>query len=257
MSLFIVPSRGVHSDTKFRYRDGCATYGEYNYLRPGLVPRLKRYRFEVALKLASSRFHRTGAIDMGCADGVLLPSLARYFPRVIGVDPTTKWLVVAQQLIDSEGLSSVSLIDNSALSMEALRARLNGEEFGVLFLLETIEHVAEQARPYESRVEFVRSLFGLLQPGSVIVLSMPKMVGAGFGLKYLVQSGLRMHHEKLTLSELANAVFRRNTDSLEPKWNGGHLGFNDVSLMTALRREFHVERSRNLGFSALVLLRER
>ncbi|HEY8795922.1 MAG TPA: methyltransferase domain-containing protein [Gemmatimonadaceae bacterium] len=255
--MFVLPSRVVFSDASFRYRDGCATYGDYNYLRPGLVPRLKRYRFEVALQLAAPRFHETGAIDMGCADGVLLPSLAKYFKRVAGIDRLARWLVVAQQLVDKEGLTSVRLLDNSKLTMNELKEALGGEGYGVLFLLETIEHVADAARPYESRVEFIRSLFTLLDPGGTIVLSMPKMVGAGFALKYLIQAGLRMHHEKLTTGELANAVFRRNTDSLEPRWSGGHLGFNDLSLLSALKREFRVVRRRNLVFSEVLLLEQR
>lgn len=252
--LFVMPPADVYTSEQYQYGQGHHTYTSYNYLGDGLIPRLKRSRFEVALALVRDRFGKADAIDFGCADGVFIPSLARYFPRVTAVDESEDSIRVAQHLVRRLDLDNVQLICNRGLSIDALRQELP-KPAGVLFLLETLEHVGEAARLYESKMEFLGSLFTLLDPDGVIVISIPKMVGLPFLVKYAVQNALGMHHERMDMRSILRAGLLKDTEALEPQWTGGHMGFNNAKLERELARTFEVVRKRDLGFSEFYVVR--
>src|SRR2546423_331631 len=84
MALFVLPPAEVFSDPSHAVHGGL--YSQYNYLRPGIIQKLKRGRFEKALQLARPYFGTGAALDFGCADGVFLPSLANYFEAVVWGD---------------------------------------------------------------------------------------------------------------------------------------------------------------------------
>jgi len=72
-SLFVKPDVSAFAaDPKAFYYKNYLTYSHYNYLRPGLVSKVKRRRLEVALEMARPWFGRAAALDIGCADGILL-----------------------------------------------------------------------------------------------------------------------------------------------------------------------------------------
>ena len=90
-------------------------------------------------------------------------------------------------------------------------------EYRVAFLLETLEHVGDPSRFYESKMEFLDGVFGLLQPRGRVVISVPKMVGISFLVQRATLRLLGMHREEIGRRNLFNAVVRRNTDALEPR----------------------------------------
>lgn len=239
MALFVLPPPEIFSDPSRAVHGGL--YSHYNYLRPGMIQKLKRRRFENALAMARP-YLRTGAaaIDFGCADGVFLPSLAKYFNVVAGVDAQPGFVQAAQSLVDAMVLPNVSLQCNQNMSFETLANRL-GRKFGVAFVLETLEHVGALPALYQSKADFVEQLFSLLEPGGLIVASVPRMVGVRFLVKHLIQLSTRAPTEKFGFANLMRASFFRNTSRLEPRWTGGHLGFNHLHLTEALRKRFDVQ----------------
>lgn len=255
-SLFVRPSSDVYTSASFDLGGGYGTYAQFNYLRPGLIPRLKRHRFEVALRLARPHFGLGPAIDFGCADGVLVPSLARFFARVTAFDTDEDVLRPARALVDALGLENVRVVNNKGMSLAEMREAA-GMPARVLFLLETLEHVGDTARLYPSKIEFVEGLFSLLDSEGVIVVSVPKMVGIPFLLKYGVQSALRLPHERQAFRQLLRSGFLKDTDELEPHWDGKHNGFNNAKLARSLEAAFDVTARHDMLFSEFFVLRQR
>jgi len=240
MKLFIRPPLEIFTDASRTYFGQFRSYSHYNYLRPGWIQTLKRSRFEKALVLSRPFLGGGAALDLGCADGILLPSLARYFDQVVGVDHDAASLSVAQALVDAIPLPNVRLISNDEMSFEALREKID-RPFRVAFVLETLEHVGSLPRLYQTKAEFVKSVFSLMEPRGVIIASVPRMVGLRFLIKYLIQTSLRIPTEKHKPEDLMRSSFLRDTSRIEPHWSGGHYGFNHLRLTEALRQQFQVE----------------
>lgn len=265
MRYFVRPAPGILESETECYIGPYRTYAHYNYLRPGPIAALKRRRFDIALSLARPWFHRTGAIDFGCADGVLLPSLARYFPRVAAIDNDPRVIPIARQVVEESRLESVDIINNAELPMAALRARLLGprgdREYGVMFLLETLEHVGPDLPAdedqYAYRVQFVQQLFTFLAPPARIIVSVPRMTGLGFLTRYVTQSTLGMAHERMPMADALRAGILGDTTSLEPHWTGGHLGFNDRKLERELKKAFTIVEEKRLPFSLVYTIERR
>lgn len=247
MSLFVLPSTDVYTDSSRGMYSACGSrsYSHYNYLRPGIIQKLKRGRFERALKLAKPYFHSGAALDIGCADGVFLPSLVEYFDRVVGVDSDAKHLDIAAALVSATSMPKVSLICNAGLSFDALRERV-GKGFRVAFVLETLEHVGSLPSLYETKADFVEGVLSLLEPDGIIVASVPRMVGVRFLIKYLIQVGFNIPTEKMGPGDLLRASFLNDTTRLEPRWSGTHIGFNHLLLTRALRARYDVQVSGTL-----------
>jgi SAM-dependent methyltransferase len=239
MALFILPPQEVLSDPSLSVHGGL--YSHYNYLRPGMIQKLKRGRFEKALTMARA-YLGTGAaaLDFGCADGVFLPSLAKYFNGVGGVDNEPGFIRAAQSLVDAMALPNVSLVCNKDTSFGTLANQL-GRKFGVAFVLETLEHVGALPALYQSKADFVEEVFSLVEPGGLIIASVPRMVGVRFLVKYLIQLSTRAPTENFGFGNLMRASFLRDTSRLEPRWIGGHLGFNHLLLTEALRKRFDIQ----------------
>lgn len=238
---FEVPPVEIYTSDEFgRYAEIYHTYSYYNYFRPGLISRIKRRRFDIALRLASDHLRGADVIDLGCADGPLLLTLAKNCKSVVAVDVSETFLGICRALISAMKLDNVVLINNDQMSFADLKAKLPQGQYKVAMLLETLEHVGRVEAMYESRVEFVKELFSLLDDDGVIVVSVPKMVGLGFLIKHLTQVLLRLKREQFTLRELISAGVLRNTDAFEHEWDGHHRGFNQLKLDRALRDNFEV-----------------
>jgi 2-polyprenyl-3-methyl-5-hydroxy-6-metoxy-1,4-benzoquinol methylase len=237
------------------YQGSYVSYSHYNYLRPGLLARLKAHRFEVALQLTTRFFGRGGAIDYGCADGIFLPSLARHFTQVAGIDNNPAMLRTALGLAQTMALPNVRLFNTAHQSVEAIRSSLPDTPWRVLYLLETVEHVGHPRDMYGSRVQFIAHVSQLVDRGGAIVVSVPVMVGLPFGLKYALQVALKMHHEPYTARQLFSSICLSNTSALEQCWSGGHKGFNHQKLESALRSAFNLVQTVSSGTSMFYVLR--
>jgi len=238
MGLFIVPPLEVFTDPKRAYCPQYSSYSHYNYLKPGLIAYIKRQRFETALKLSRDYFGAVNAIDVGCADGVLLPSLSKYFANVAGIDCDDDMLDIARLLAEKTPLKNVTLLNNGGMSFAQVREKL-GCTYRVAFILETLEHVGSLLpNLYETKANFVDGVFSLLEPDGIIIASVPRMVGMLFLIKHMMQWSFRIPMEHIPWKEAFRSAFLRDTSNLEPLWNGGHIGFNHLNLTRVFKSRF-------------------
>jgi 2-polyprenyl-3-methyl-5-hydroxy-6-metoxy-1,4-benzoquinol methylase len=244
--LFVLPRADVFTSGQHgSYAEKFGSYSHYNYLRPGLITGIKRSRFETALRAVRGSFGNSTVIDMGCADGVFLPSLSKHFRHVIGVDVDENSLATAADLILDLQLPNVRLLKSRGMTYDQIRAAAGPDlPADIAFLLETLEHIgtAGSRDVYVEKIDFLLGLFSLLRPDGRIVVSVPRMVGLGFLIKHATQAVLRLPTEHFSISETFRAGFLKETEALEPRWKNGHLGFNDEKLSRAIRRHFVVER---------------
>lgn len=254
---FISPPRVESKGFNYIPEKGIKTYSDYNYLRPGISSFLRTRHFEYALRLTRAYFHKCNVIDFGCGDGPFLPSLARYFNWVLGVDNNTKFIELAEKVIQAARLENIKLICSQGLTIEHLKAKIGNEKYQILFLLEVLEHVGDKRDPWISRVNFLKELTQLISEDGVIVISVPKMVGPAFFLQRLGLCLLSSQREPISMSNLFWASFLNNTDNLERQWNGGHLGFNHKRLATHLKKEFLILRKKDLMFQQMYVCQRR
>lgn len=244
------------SRTSFQEASGEYSYGLHNYFGRGPVSWLKRQRFQTALNLANGTRPRS-TIDMGCADGVLIPTLAGEYEHVFAIDISPAHVQQCEHLVRQCELSNVTVICNQDLDFSELKQQI-GTGINALWLLETLEHVGRQPDIWESKLAFLQDCFSLLDDDGFIVISVPKMVGGSFLVKYLLQNYVMgVRHDRMTLRHLFNSAFLKNTDALEPAWQGGHVGFNHLKLDTLLYKNFNVKRRKETLISCLYLITRR
>jgi 2-polyprenyl-3-methyl-5-hydroxy-6-metoxy-1,4-benzoquinol methylase len=250
-----LPPASAYSGKETEYAPGHATYASYNYLRGGLIARVKASHFEAALRMTRPWFGRANVIDFGCADGVFLPSLARLFPKAVGIDRDPDSVEIADKAMRALRLQSVRVLCSDGKDTPTLAAQLAPDRFEVLFTIMTLEHFGEQGRLYESRVELVEKMFDLLEPNGVIVASVPNMVGLPFLLQRIALTATNLHRDPIGPRQMFNSIVRKETTALEPAWTPEtHLGFNHIKLLNALRERMYVLEHRSLFFEEMFLL---
>ncbi|MBC7784658.1 MAG: methyltransferase domain-containing protein [Burkholderiales bacterium] len=231
---FILPDRAVIEQAA----QGEKSYAIFNYYGRGPITKAKLHRFHRALKLGATVQTRR-VIDMGVADGVLLPTLAHHYDHVAAIDIHEEILQRSRRLVDSLGLKNIDVVNSSDISTDQLRQRLGGG-YGLMYLLETLEHVGSQPDIWGSKIAFLKDCFALLEPDGRIIISVPKMVGFPLLIKNVLQRGLGVGYDSLTWGQVLKSTFLKNTDDLEPHWNGGHKGFNHIKLERHLHQHFTV-----------------
>jgi 2-polyprenyl-3-methyl-5-hydroxy-6-metoxy-1,4-benzoquinol methylase len=236
---------------------GIKTYSEYNYLRPGIGTYLRTRHFEHALHLTRRYFHTCDVIDLGCADGPFLPSLASHFNHVIGIDPNPMQIEIASLVIRRARLENATVFCNNGLSVEETRARIADRSPRILFLLETLEHVGETGAPWESRVGFLTEISRLIAPEGIMVVSVPNMVGLPFLSQRLGFALLGASRERISLRNLLLASFLNDTSDLEKHWERGHLGFNHRKLERRIRDKFDIVKKENIFWQVIYVLKRK
>lgn len=248
---FHLPDQAVFQNSSTAHN-----YGLHNYFGRGPISWLKRQRFQTALNLGKGIESRC-TIDMGCADGVLIPTLAGKYDRVFAIDISPAFVKQCEHLVRECQLTNVTVICNQGLEPSELKKEI-GTGTKVLWLLETLEHIGSQPNMWDSKLQFLHDCFSLLDHDGFIVISVPKMVGVSFLVKYLLQNYVMgVKHDRMTLKHLTRSVLFKNTDELEPAWQGGHVGFNHLKLDTLLNKTFVVSRRRETVISCLYLITRR
>jgi 2-polyprenyl-3-methyl-5-hydroxy-6-metoxy-1,4-benzoquinol methylase len=259
MKYFVKPALDVYSSVGGpHYLKEYRTYSEYNYLRPSVSSYVKTRHFEIALRLTRRHFHTSNVIDFGCADGIFLPSLSRYFHRVVGVDNNPKFIKTCEGLLGKLGLKNVELMCNENTTVNDLRLRLSGRSYDIVYLLETLEHVGDKQSPYESRIDFLREVATLIAEDGIIVISVPKMVGISFLIQRIGLAALRLQREEISMRDLLKSSLLNNTSDLEKKWEHvKHLGFNHKTLESPLNAAFQILQRKELPFQVVYVIGKR
>lgn len=225
MPRLILPPANLyaHNPHEAPYR----AYAYRNYLRPGLMSRLRLRRFVTALRLAGPVSGAARALDVGCADGIFLPTLAHHFSEVCGLDVMPDQLRTAEYVLDRLGIRNARTLNVQGLSSGEVLNRL-GSPFDIAFVLETFEHVGSRATMWEDKMRLLDEIFSWLGPEGRVVISVPRMVGLAFGMKHLLQAATGQAHEPIPTRDALRAVILRDTRRLEHRFSGGHVGFNHL-----------------------------
>ena len=236
------------------YLPGFPTYTAYNYAGGGVVARVKAAHFEAALKLTRDLHGQTGAVDFGCADGVLLPSLSRLFERVYAVDIRPDMTAIAERVRAELGLENVRVVCNRDRDFASLADEMEDRvprgfpprDVGARGRPESLVRI-ENGAPRRS----IQSVAAQGASGDIRSKDGRPLVPRAAGHAAV----LGMHREEIGRRELFNAVVRRNTDALEPGWtNSAHLGFNHLKLKRHLKEGFRLVTSRSVGFTQVFVV---
>lgn len=239
------------------YKEKNITYTEYNYLRPGLSSLIKIVHFEMALRLTRQYFYGHNVIDFGCADGAFLPSLSKYFCKVMAIDHDISFIKKASDLAKEHGLGNVDLLCNFGMGMDSLRQKISGKNYRIVFLLETLEHIGDKGSMYQQKIALLRDLSDMISEDGFIVISVPKMVGPCFLLQRIGLKTLGLYTENISLKNLLKASFLYDTGDLEKQWSNGHLGFNHRKLEKCMRNEFDIIKKRDLVFQMVYVIKRK
>ena len=215
---------------------------------------LKTLHFDTALRMTKPYFGEANVIDFGCCDGPFLPSLARYFPKVLGIDIVPEFVKIASKLCNVLNLNNVDVLCNASSSLQALASRLSGTPYQVLFLLETLEHVGTGENMYGSKIDFLKEVFSLVEDNGIVIISVPKMVGPSFLIQRLGLKMLGMYRELISFTDLWKAVLFCDTSGLEKKWTREHLGFNHKTLENVLKEDFVIHKRKDLFFQMIYIV---
>lgn len=244
---FLLPPRAAFAGALLDLDYG---YALNNYYGWDPIAAARRRRLQIALELAlpdaaaRARARSACVIDMGCADGVLVPTLCRSYRRVVAVEHNPQLAGYCSALIARLGLANAECVCNERLDLAGLRERI-GEPAATMFLLETLEHAGSQPDIWGSKMAFLDDCFTLLEPGGTIVISVPRMVGPIVIAKYLLQRGLGLRHDRISWRQLVQSGIFSRTDELEPHWvNISHVGFNHLKLEQHLAARFRIARRR-------------
>ena len=236
--------------TEKPYTKGYDSYSEYNYVGSRIDRKIKKLHFNKALDLALKRGSHQTVIDFGCADGFFLPSLSSYFGQVFGIERSPRFVCVACELKDRRKLQNTHIFCNGTQDERDLVYHTLDKKADTLFAMEVIEHVGTNKNMYLSKSEFIEDLFKLVKPSGKIIISVPVMVGVSFLIQRAAMKILGLNREKISLAQFFKCVVKKNTDGLEEKWDGGHLGFNHRKLETELSKHFSLV-SHSVFFSKL------
>ena len=106
----------------------------------------------------SQQFEVKKVLDLGCGQGVLLPSLSKYYEEVHGIDLD---LSICSRIKETLKLDNVTLHNENILE-----SSLENEEFDLILAPSVLEHFSDQDALF-------KSLTGMLRPGGHLVFSSP------------------------------------------------------------------------------------
>ena len=143
------------------------------YLRhcdSGLFPKLKitNYFHWLTLKHAVSLIKPSGGLvmEIGCGEGYLMPTLSKYFDRVVAIDNSERMLNLAKC---NFSFPNITYLLCDITSSEHLKLISRGK-YGWIICLEVLEHI------YQWKVA-LNNIINLMGAEGKVLLSMPVEVG--------------------------------------------------------------------------------
>jgi 2-polyprenyl-6-hydroxyphenyl methylase/3-demethylubiquinone-9 3-methyltransferase len=140
-------------------------------------------------------------LDIGCGAGILSEPLARLGADLVGIDPASENIEIAQAHADESGLD----IDYRATTAEELAAKK--ERFDVVLAMEVVEHVVDVPT-------FVKTCTSMVKPGGLLFAATLNrtmksfalaIVGAEYILRWLPR-GTHQWDKFVTPDELEAAI---------------------------------------------------
>ena len=151
-------------------------------------------------------------LDIGCGGGLLSEPMARLGADVVGADPATRNIPVAQLHAEQSGLT----IDYRLTTAEDLAAA--GERFDVVLNMEVVEHVPNPQ-------SFLTACQTLLKPGGLMICSTLNRNAKSFGMAIVgaewvmrwLPKGTHDWRKFITPDELAVFITKAGLDPVDRK----------------------------------------
>lgn len=163
----------------------------------------------------STEFGRRRCLELGCGPGGFLLAAAEHFDLAVGVDICLAWLVIARKRLEERGRKGL------LLCACAERLPIANEQFDLVGLFDTIEHVTDRGRT-------LRDVFRVTRLGGRVVCTTPNRFslaaephvgvwGVGFipraWMPWYVhwRAGKQYHHTHLLSIFQLRALFKRHS----------------------------------------------
>ena len=151
-------------------------------------------------------------LDIGCGGGLLSEPMARLGADVVGADPATRNIPVAQMHAEQSGLT----IDYRLTTAEDLA--LAGERFDVVLNMEVVEHVPDPQ-------SFLTACQTLLKSGGLMICSTLNRNAKSFGMAIIgaewvmrwLPKGTHDWRKFITPDELADFITKAGLDPVDRK----------------------------------------
>jgi len=213
--------------------------------------------------LTSKYFHKANVIDIGCADGPFIPSLSKYFNKVVGVEYDPRFVEQARKAVYNQHLENVSIICNHDKSFKEIKQELGESKYSIIFLMEVLEHVGKHwTTMYEDKRTFLKEASALIDDG-IIVISVPKMTGFSFLFQAVGQVLFNLGNKKeilsLPVASLLKCIFLNDTKDIEHLWRPyyTHMGFNHKKLEEVIEGDFEVIKSKSDWFQQIYIIKQK
>jgi 2-polyprenyl-6-hydroxyphenyl methylase / 3-demethylubiquinone-9 3-methyltransferase len=151
-------------------------------------------------------------LDIGCGGGLLSEPMARLGADVVGADPASRNIPVAQLHAEQSGLK----IDYRFTTAEDLAAA--GEQFDVVLNMEVVEHVPDPQ-------SFLTACQTLLKPGGLMICSTLNRNAKSFGMAIIgaewvmrwLPKGTHDWKKFITPDELGDFIKKAGLDPVDRK----------------------------------------
>lgn len=276
MKYFILPDEKIYSEIDSDYLEnwvkGMSTnfnsnseatkvdkksYACFNYYG-SLSSKIKLAHFEKALGFSTSYFGKSArALDLGCADGIFLPSLSKYFKEVIGIDYSPAFIDNSNDIIKKLNLKNITLFCNQDQSLPEISKKIQAP-VDIIYSLEVLEHVGHKESMYQDKLQFLVEASQMLKNDGIFVVSVPRMIGWSFFVQRFGLRLLRVTTEPISWKNFIKAVVFNNTDNLEKDWwPGGHMGFNHNKLEAKIKLNFEIIKKKKMLFQVFYVFKKK
>lgn len=163
-------------------------------------------------------------LDLGCADGPLLPFLRGRIRGLVALDVVKVYLDRAAEFARAEDVGPCAFVQGVAERLPLPSASVDR-----VFCLETLEHCEDQAKA-------VTEIRRVLSPGGLAVVSVPVEIGPPLLVKHGLRRLLGYPMEPWTFRELMQAGFCRSVRGIPHQRK--HRGFDYRNVVRLFRDVF-------------------
>jgi SAM-dependent methyltransferase len=180
-------------------------------------------------------------VEIGCGEGYLIPTLSKYFDRVVAVDNSEKMLNVARSYF---AFPNTAFVSDDITSPQ--QPELTATQYDWVICLEVLEHLPKWDVG-------VRNLTRLLRPGGMLLVSMPVEVGLPLLLKEIGRIASYGRGSGWKWNYFARKLFGSRFSVTRDDY-GSHMGFDYREVLPQFR-DFSMEVKKISFFPRYVKLR--
>jgi len=197
-------------------------------------------------------------LDLGCADGPLLPTLHYNTKCSIAVDINKDHIRESQYLIKYKLNNSKNIY---VLQSDGHNLPFRDNFFDFIFGFEVLEHVRHPN-------SVIDEIFRVLKNGGIFICTLPVELGPSLLIRTLLGKILQYKRPSYNLKQLLNSIFLKRLGE-RPKYIGykenigelGHINFDWRILFRDIKKSFKYVRKKYLpinflkGFNPIVLIK--